>query len=257
MNSSFQYYVETEGFHFKYAKGAPSAVGREFHGYAEFILFINGEARFVSKNIQQRLSRGNLIMVPKGEFHQFSVEKPEEYTRCIFGFRETESLSKLVRAVMPEVMLVEAPNPRIVGIFEEMIATVRSSIEESEKKMFLEAALVQLLILCKQYSDDGISHNLNITPEVRAAMDYIDAHYTERLSVERIAREIHVSSSTLAHKFTRALNISVYRYLLKKRLAAAQERIRAGESLAGAATASGFCDYSCFYRVYKKYCKEL
>ncbi len=253
MDSTFEYYIRTDAMHMKYAKGAPSAVGREFHDYSEFLLFLDGNARLVSKNIQQTLVPGTLVAIPKGEFHQFIVTEHERYRRCIIGFRETEELAPLLRDVMREVRVLIRPSRRIVSLFEELIETICTPLSETEKQMYLGAALVRLLILCKRDFEDSVSSNINISPEVRAAIELIDLHFTEPLTVGEIAQRIHVSPSTLSHKFSSELNISVYRYLSKKRLAAAHERIQNGELFAVAALGSGFRDYSCFFRMYRKY----
>ena len=67
---------------------------------------------------------------------------------------------------------------------------------------------------------------------------------------------LYVSPSTLSHKFSKELKISVYQYITKKRLSVAHKLIKQGESLKNAALSSGFNDYSCFYRLYKKYYKK-
>ena len=89
----------------------------------------------------------------------------------------------------------------------------------------------------------------------KSSLDIIDEKYTENLSVENIANLLYVSPSTLSHKFSKELNISVYQYITKKRLSVAHELIWQGESLKNAALDSGFNDYSCFYRLYRKYYK--
>jgi AraC-like DNA-binding protein len=48
------------------------------------------------------------------------------------------------------------------------------------------------------------------------------------------------------------MNISVYQYMLRKRLILAQQKIRDGESATAAAMLCGFNDYSSFYKQYKK-----
>lgn len=49
------------------------------------------------------------------------------------------------------------------------------------------------------------------------------------------------------------MNMPIYRYITKKRLAEAHKLIAGGASLSYAAQNSGFGDYSCFYRLYRKY----
>ena len=69
MESLFEYYIESDNLHLKYAKGEPAVRKQEFHNYNEFVLFINGNASLISKNIQQKLTHGSLILIPKEHFH--------------------------------------------------------------------------------------------------------------------------------------------------------------------------------------------
>ena len=244
MDGTFEHYVRADAMHLKYAKGAPSAVGREFHEYSEFVLFLEGKARLISKNIQQTLTPGTLVIIPRGEFHQFIVTDHESYRRCIIGFEESEALQPILRDVMDEVRVLTLPSDRIASLFEELIETVCSALTEEEKQMYLASALVRLLVLCKLDTGGTVRQNINISPEVRATVEAIDQDYAKPLTVAELARRLHVSPSTLSHKFSRELNISLYRYLSKKRLAAAHERILAGETMTEAAAKSGFSNYS-------------
>ena len=108
----------------------------------------------------------------------------------------------------------------------------------------------------KQNAFKLVNKCIGLSPIVSRALKIIDEKYTENLSVKTIAEMLYVSPSALAHKFSKELNISVYRYITKKRLSAVRESVSRGESLTEAAINNGFSDYSCFYRLYKKYNKE-
>ncbi len=252
MSGLFEYYIETENFHFKYAKGEPELKGEEFHDYDEFVLFLDGESRLISKNIQLDLTPGSIVMIPKGQFHQFIIPYPKTYKRCILGFRETPELSELIREVMSDVKIITSPDKNILSVFENLINIVESTLPDEEKKLFVKASLVQLLVFYKQHPHNVISRNINISSEVRQALSYIDKNFTKELSIEIISAALHISTSTLAHKFSKELNISVYRYISEKRLLKARQHIEKGATLASAAAACGFGDYSCFFRMYKK-----
>jgi AraC-like DNA-binding protein len=135
----------------------------------------------------------------------------------------------------------------------QKVAASNPALTAEEKQMYLASALVRLLVLCKLDTGGTVRQNINISPEVRATVEAIDQDYAKPLTVAELARRLHVSPSTLSHKFSRELNISLYRYLSKKRLAAAHERILAGETMTEAAAKSGFSNYSCFFRMYRKY----
>ena len=255
MESYFNYYYESEKYHLKYAKGSPSVSGKEFHNYHEIIWFLGGNSRLISKNIQKELSEGCLIIVPRASFHQFTVSG-NDYTRLILGFRESEELSELVSAVVNEVKIIEKPDALLSDSLEGLKEMAMSDFSEEEKKLFIRASLIHILLYLKRCSSGATSENLLISETVRSVLSYIDGHFTEDISVELIAEELHVSVSQLFHRFKEELNISVYQYIAKKRLSNARLLIESGKTLYFAALHSGFGDYSSFYRMYKKYYGE-
>lgn len=256
MKELFAYQIDSEFIHLRYRKGSPSVTGQEFHDYNEFVLFIDGASRLISKDIQENLKKGSLILIPKGHFHQFDVSFPQSYTRCIFGFREASELHRIVCDVFDTVKIIEAPDKKTLTVFEDLIEIAKSNLPECEKLLFLQSALIQLLIHLKHSSTEAISKSINISPIVREALRIIDEGYTKPLSVQSVAKQLYVSPSTLAHKFSKELRISVYQYITKKRMALARQFIESGEPLTSAAAKCGFNDYSCFYRLYKKYGKN-
>ena len=108
----FTHYMTAGGCHVKYAQGKPAVTGREFHSYDEIVLFLEGNAQLISKNIQIRLTPGSVILIPKEQFHQFVVADQDSYTRCILGFGDIPQLQSLVRQVMPEVAVIPHPSDR-------------------------------------------------------------------------------------------------------------------------------------------------
>ena len=216
MSSLFEYYIENERFHFKYAKGEPAVKEREFHHYHEFVFFIEGNSYFISKNIQQELSPGSIVLIPSEQFHQFRVDEPAKYKRCILGFCETDGISDLIHEIMTEVKIISMPNKRITNVFENMIEIVKSELENDVKKQFIQASLIHLLVYCRNCFSSEITHNINISPIVQQAITYIDKNYTQKISVESIAKHLYTSPSTLAHKFSRELNITIYQYISNK-----------------------------------------
>ncbi|MBQ4087269.1 MAG: helix-turn-helix domain-containing protein [Clostridia bacterium] len=253
METLFEYYIETDAFHLKYAKGEPAVKEQEFHDYNEFVFFLSGSSFFISKNIQQELAPGSLILIPKENFHQFCVKNPKSYVRLILAFRDTAELSSLTAEIMDTVKVISEPDERVVSEFEHLMEIVTSALSDDEKKLYIRASLHHLMIHLKMTASDAVCNHMRLSPVVRQALAIIDEAYTENLSVKSIAEALFVSPSTLAHKFSKELHISVYQYLIKKRLSAAHNLITHGETLSAASAKSGFRDYSCFYRLYKKY----
>ena len=113
--------------------------------------------------------------------------------------------------------------------------------------------MIQLLIFLRQYTSTEITQNINLSPVIQRAIAYIDENYMHKITVETVAKHLYVSPSSLAHKFRKELNIPIYQYISKKRILSVQKLVESGETYIDAAVKSGFSDYSCFYRIYKKY----
>ena len=253
MEKLFEYFLENENLHVKYACGKPARKDTEFHDYNEFVYYIKGDSYIISKNIQQNLKPESIVMIPRENYHQFVISKPEKYTRCIIGFRDIPELNELINEIMYTIKIIYPPDKSIIDIFEKLMEIITSKLDDKEKLIFAKASLIQLLIRVKQAIPKLEEQYIQHSTVVSAALDIIDTKYNEKLSVESLAKLLYVSPSTLSHKFKDELNISVYQYITKKRLSVAHKLICQGEALTSASIKCGFNDYSCFYRLYKKY----
>ena len=117
MTDSFVHFFRSGQYHLKYAKGSPSLIGREFHDYHEILLFIEGSAQFISKNIHTTLSPGCVVFIPKEHFHQFIIADPDVYVRCILGFDDIPEFMPLISAVMSEILVITDPSDTILSVF--------------------------------------------------------------------------------------------------------------------------------------------
>ena len=86
---------------------------------------------------------------------------------------------------------------------------------------------------------------------VRNTCAYIDENLSQSITLEQLAAQFFVSKYYLSHAFSREMGVSLYRYILLRRLLMARQLMAAGESAGAAARACGFADYTSFYRAFK------
>ncbi len=79
--------------------------------------------------------------------------------------------------------------------------------------------------------------------EVRA---FLEAHFSERVTLEQLSRRAGLSKSTLLRAFTREMGITPYRYLETLRVNAAKALLEQGVPPLEAALKTGFSDQSHF-----------
>lgn len=89
-------------------------------------------------------------------------------------------------------------------------------------------------------------------PRVRELQDYLEAHLTEAVSLDRLARLVGLSRFHVARDFTKVTGVAPHAYQILLRVARARALLTAGASIAEAAGQSGFVDPSHLGRHFKR-----
>lgn len=250
MPEKFSKFVYGEKCTYKHAKGTSAYPSREFHNYHEILLFVGGETTFISEEKRIPLSPYQTVVIPKETYHQFLNERDEEYHRCVFSFYDTPELESLIDKCMGAPRVIEADAEQKM-LFRRMNETIDKACSEKEKQILMNALLTLILSVV---ADDRSAVKEGSRPsEVTAkAIELINADICGKISIPQLSKQLSVSVSTLTQTFRRDMNISVYQYILRKKLILAQQKIREGEPATSAAILCGFNDYSGFYKQYKK-----
>jgi AraC-like DNA-binding protein len=77
----------------------------------------------------------------------------------------------------------------------------------------------------------------------------------EDISLASLAEKFHFSKYHVSHLFKDYVGISPYDYLIIRRLYICNDLIRGKHTVKEACFLVGFCNYSNFYRLYKKHFK--
>ena len=118
----------------------------------------------------------------------------------------------------------------------------------SAQGIFLQL-MVQLNRLA--HRGGGQQEGEQLSPLVQRAMHYIGENLSGELSLEKVAGELFISKYHLSHAFTREVGVSVYRYIMLRRLMMARQQLAAGIAAGEVAGNCGFSDYTSFYRAFK------
>lgn len=251
MEKVYAKYIINDNITFKHAKGASTETGNEFHTFHEIIYFMEGDARFISENMQIPVKPNTLIIIPTETYHQFLINgSQDDYHRCVFHFANIPELNELINESMNTTLLIEM-NQKFTFLFEQMIVLTEQERSNDVKSIVMQSVLSLIL---NEIDAENYVNIENIVPETISdkCTTYIADHITEPIFVEDIAKELNVSSSHLAHTFKKQMNISIHQYILKKKLVVAHHKILDGVPATQAALECGFNDYSGFYKQFKK-----
>jgi len=88
---------------------------------------------------------------------------------------------------------------------------------------------------------------------LKPAMEYLNNHFTERITIETVAAQVHLSTSQFQRRFRALFQTSPVQYLLQLRIdSACQQLQRTDASLGSIAMENGFYDQSAFCRQFQK-----
>ena len=232
------------------------------HDHYEIYALVSGNVEYMVEGRIYTVRPGSLLLMRAGETHKTVIKEQGLYDRYVLFVRPEQ----LRRRGFPEELLApfterglgqrnlyapaEFPDVLPLTYFKKMF----HEMEYLPKDEVIEANLRALLCgvnvaFRKGTAVDEREQKKNLGRDV---IEYINENLAGELSLEQIACEFHMSPSQISRVFRKLTGTSVYHYILSKRLMLAQARIVAGEGAVSASQASGFWDYSSFYRLYKK-----
>jgi len=120
----------------------------------------------------------------------------------------------------------------------------------------LRAAFLELILeLCTNHVLDETKSDTKSTGSekyVKQAMEYINDNYTEKITLDGIAKVIGINKSYFAREFKKYAGQTVHTYINHLRCNRADRCLAEGMSVTEAALACGFETLSYFSRTYKK-----
>lgn len=243
---------------------SPENLQLHSHSFYELLYCKSGNIQYLIADKRYRIQAGDIIFVPPGVSHRplFYDEMTEPYSRIVLWisvefFRDATRLYPVgLRALLKSnnhylLHTKNTPHESVTTYFE------RGLLEATQQALFWETALYSnTAALLVQLFRAFISSTDNFTAEKKDELDniisYIETHYADKITLEETAKVFHISISTLGKLFYNRLGISFYHFVTQRRLINAKLKIEEGSSMEEAALSCGFCDYSAFYRAFKK-----
>ena len=91
-----------------------------------------------------------------------------------------------------------------------------------------------------------------LPPVINDAQRYLDAHFTESISIAEIASRFFYTREHLSRLFRRYLNITITEYLAYRRISYSCQLMKSDATLADICYQSGFNSLSTFIRTFKQ-----
>lgn len=236
------------------------------HDFYEVYFLLAGDVTYTIESRIYRVMPGEMLLINPRELHQVCIRPEmsayERYTLWLdpqLLSRLSSRQSDLFRCFDPtrpnygNLLKLNQEEQRLIqSLFERLWQEYDSARYGSD--LLRESLLTQLLVTVNRIAErDGGRHEVpsRSSKMVAAAVEYINQHYGESLSLDLLAEQCFVSKYHLSHEFNRQVGTSVYRYILKKRLLNARQLMAEGELPSRVYSLCGFGDYAGFYRAFR------
>lgn len=245
---------------FYYQDQEPGNVALHHHDFYEIYYFLGGHVLYRVDGKQFRLQKGDLLLINPMEFHQpLVLSKAEPYERIVLWINKdflnacSPKLARCFDMTLPThenlLRTSEADSP-LLNLLDNLVQEFHSDAYCSE--IYARGLFLQFLSELNRYTMLLPSQSNAALPLAAQVIGYIGRHYREPLSLDSLSEHFFVSKYHLSHVFSKATGVSVYRYIVLKRLQVSREMLLEGHTPKEAYSASGFGDYANFYRAFQQ-----
>lgn len=231
------------------------------HEQCEIYFFLSGKVEYLVEGSKYSLDEKSLLIMRPAESHKPKIIEGIRYERYAVNF--PISFADLID---PQGRLMSAFRERPLGkdnlltaseldmsLVNKLFYEMCRDSDDYDKRLTITTHLFTLLdMINRAFSQKGTVEHKPQSVAERIVM-YVNSHLFEELSVPMLAQHFYLSPSQFSRVFRQATGAAPWEYITKKRLTAAKEKIRNGDSAQSACEGCGFGDYSSFYRAYTKY----
>lgn len=237
------------------------------HSFYEIILCKSGNIQYLLDGNRFRLQNGDILLIPPGMSHQPLFLEPltEPYERYVIWINRSfwESYINQYPELDFAFLQCQKRGSYLLrstrATWSALFVGAASALKEvEEKKIGWEFCYRStILSLMAHIGRTYYYQDIPITAsEKNSLMDdiyhYINAHLTEKITLEQVAKKFLVSESTISHLFRKHFGVSFHRCVIQRRLISAKNAILSGVPIHKVWETCGFPDYSSFYRSFKK-----
>lgn len=271
-SDAIKYSDENKSFGFYYSEDPTTTHNMHVHDCCELLLALAPATSFIIDNKIHDVKRGSLFVINQYEAHKISATETPYFPRYIMQIHPTFLYSNSMDGANLAECFYNGSNSSIT-LTEDEITTLISMINELKKdygfgdSLFKKNKATEFLLyvnlLFKTHAKD---YHPSTQPEtVQKAIEYINTHFTEKITLKEVADNSYISVTQLCRLFSKYCSTTVTKYIISRRITEAKKMLQSGKNVTETAFACGFDDYANFIRVFKntvgvppgKYAKSL
>lgn len=239
-----------------------------YHDHYEILIYLGNQCQFVVNETSYTLYNGDIMIIPPEVPHFMSSEEGINNTRyiCMVPVNllnqyalVNERLTEDIKAFYNEPGHYRLDKENLDKTTDHLAEILNFSEYEVDETTFVTAYHLYHALMNVYHAKKipSMSGDYKDDKHFSHIIYYIDQHFKESdLQLDRITQVFDISPYYLSKLFRKEMNQNFHEYLIEKRANYAAQLINNMNSnkmsLQDVSTASGFGDYSTFYRSFKK-----
>jgi AraC-like DNA-binding protein len=247
---------------FHYREPRANTVEVHHHDFYEIYYLISGNVEYWVDGRIIRMEPGDLLLINPMELHRPLLEQGMLYERFVLwihkdfleSISQQEPLDRCFDTTRPNhthlIRLGQSDRTTFMTRLAEMVR--ESYSRDFGSKLSADGLFLQLMVQLNRLAKrTKAEESQQLSALVQSTLQYITEHLAEPISLEQLSAELYVSKYHLSHAFSREVGVSIYRYIMLRRLLLARQLLTQGQSAKQVCRSCGFADYTSFYRAFK------
>lgn len=235
------------------------------HDYYELVYIEEGTGLHDLEGRMNLVMSGDLLIIAPGRAHRYIGQSDMRLYNCMFvpsSIRASASdftPQELISRLFPDESGFAQAHLELGerALLKERLLAIERALNDTAFgwKTAVEAEVTLLLLDCarifERYAPQG-GELRQYVGYAASAMRYIDAHFSEDITVTDVAAHVGLSPDYLTRQFKQVTGVAPITYLRRYRLARAMEYLDDGHSVTDTAVLVGFQSLAHFSREFKQ-----
>ncbi|MCI8660085.1 MAG: AraC family transcriptional regulator [Lachnospiraceae bacterium] len=250
-----------------YRNEGPITIDFHQHAFYEIYIFISGDVNYTIEGRTYKLRPGDILLTNNSDIHRPEIMPSQSpYERIVIWLNNSffnglldigEDLTTCFQDASNRNYRLFRPNEAQLLKIQNICHTIeqeRSHNKLGSRIMAYSSIMEILVLISRVYYEisDSARHGVTENKQINQIVSYINNHFSEDLSLECLADQFYLSKYYLSHRFKQFTGLSLYQFIMKKRLTIARNMLMGGKNVTEACTECGFNDYSNFLKAFKR-----